>query len=200
MWGSELGVRNGAMIAAAGGHELARTYNRLSDCLNWRPQTPADEDFLLSLFAESRPELALVPEAVRSQLIRMQFEAQRSQYRGMAPDAVDWILKVDHGGRTESVGRCYLWQRPHEHRLLDLAIGCQWRRQGLASCVLERLCVAAAHAGVPLRLSVWQANPDALRLYRRHGFVAEDAGIDHDGAGSDPAGYLRLRWSAEGQQ
>lgn len=189
------------MIASVADRELARTDSiQLSDRLSRRPCAVTDENFLLRLFEESRPELALLPEPVRTQLTRMQFETQLTQYREMAPDAVGWILEVDQGGRTEPVGRCYLWQRRQEHRLLDLAIRRQWRRQGLASSVLERLCADAAQAGVPLRLSVWQANQDALRLYRRHGFVAEDAPTDRDGAGSDSAGYLRLRWSAEGQR
>jgi len=194
-------VRNGAMIAAAGDRELTSTYGvQLSDRLSGRPRAAADEDFLLGLFAESRPELALLPDGIRTQLIRMQFESQRSQYCAMAPDAVDWILAVDHHGGIQSVGRCYLWRSPQEHRLLDLAISCQWRRQGLGSTVLQRLCAEAAGAGVPLRLSVWQANQDALRLYRRHGFVADVVANDRDGAGSDPAGYLRLQWSAGGQR
>jgi len=157
-----------------------------------------DHDFLLTLFAESRPELVLLPEAVRTQLTRLQFDSQLSQYRRTAPDAIDWILAVDHYGRAEPVGRCYLRQGLQEHRLLDLAIRCRWRRHGLASDVLARLCAGAAEAGGPLRLTVWQANYDALRLYRRHGFVADDAESDRDGHVSELAGYVRQRWSAGG--
>lgn len=159
----------------------------------------ADNDFLLALFAESRPDLTLLPEAVRAQLIRMQFESQLSQYRSSAPDAVDWILELappsGSGTPAEPVGRCYLAQGTEEHHLLDLAISSQWRRHGLGSIVLARLCTDARGAGVPLRLSVWHANQDALRLYLRHGFVADDAG---SGDLSEMTGYLKLRWSAEG--
>lgn len=185
----------------AGGDELARSYStQLSDRLARRPSAVTDGSFLLTLFAESRPELALVPEAVCSQLIRMQFESQRTQYRDRAPDAVEWILELDHGGGAEPVGRCYLWRRPHEHRLLDLAIRSRWRRHGLASSVLAQLCADAAHAGVPLRLTVWQANQSAFRLYQRHGFVADDAATGLDDDVPEPAGYLRLRWSDEGRR
>lgn len=121
----------------------------------------------------------------------MQFDSQLSQYRASAPDAVDWILELDTGPGPEPVGRCYLRQGPTEHHLLDLAIRTEWRGRGIGSAVLERLCAEAGQAGVPLRLSVWQANEQALRLYRRHGFVA-------DGDGSDTTGYLQLRWTAEG--
>lgn len=167
-----------------------RTLGSAADRLSRRPSTVADHDFLETLFAQSRPEFALLPQPVRTQVTRMQFESQLNQYRTGAPDAVDWILQFDHGDRLEPVGRCYLRQGVAEHRLLDLAIGAQWRRQGLAGSVLSQVCADAARARVPLRLTVWHANHDALRLYRRHGFVADD------GDGAQVAGYLRLRWPA----
>lgn len=160
-----------------------------------RPATPGDERFLRELFAESRPDLALLPEALRPQLIDLQFASQRQQYRTAAPEAIDWIVQADLGGRLEPVGRCYVWQQPHEHRLLDLAIGRRWRGRGIGRTALERLCDEARRAGVPLGLSVWQQNEDALRLYRRLGFVGADPGSSPVGAAA-PTGYLRLRWSA----
>lgn len=185
----------------AGDHEFAGPDStRPGGTLSRRPSAATDEDFLLTLFAESRPDLALLPGAVQTQLIRMQFESQLSQYRSRMPDAVDWILELVHNGGAEPVGRCYLWQGPQEHRLLDLAIRRQWRRHGLAGSVLARLCADAARAGVPLRLTVWQANRDALRLYQRHSFVADDAEPGDDGDGSELAGYLRLRWPARGRR
>jgi len=128
----------------------------------------------------------------------MQFDLQRNQYRNNAPDAVDWILELKQDGQTEPVGRCYLWQTTTEHRLLDLAVLSRWRRHGLGSMVLARLCAEAEQAGVPLRLSVWRANQDALRLYQRHGFVLDDAGSGKNGDLPEMTGYLTLRWSAEG--
>ncbi|HEU5269046.1 MAG TPA: GNAT family N-acetyltransferase [Jatrophihabitans sp.] len=164
--------------------------------LSQRRADPADNDFLRTLFAESRPDLALLPEAVRGQLIRLQFESQSSQYCSLAPDAVDWILQLDRDGRTEPVGRCYLDQGPAEHRLLDLAIRPEWRGQGLGSAVLRRLCDEAGQAGVPLRLSVWRANQGAIRLYRRHGFGADGAEAGTESDSSEMTGYLHMHWSA----
>jgi len=115
----------------------------------------------------------------------MQFDSQLSQYRASAPDAVDRILEIDTGSGPEPVGRCYLRQAAQEHHLLDLAIRADWRGRGLGSAVLERLCADAARAGVPLRLSVWQGNDGAIRLYRRLGFV-------EDGSAG---GHLQLHWT-----
>jgi ribosomal protein S18 acetylase RimI-like enzyme len=161
--------------------------------LSARPATPDDDVFLLALFAESRPELGLLPEPARQQLVELQFRAQRGQYRSDAPEAIDWLLELDRDGAGRPVGRCYLSQGADQHRLLDLAVATEFRGQGLGSAVLRRLCATAAAAGVPLRLSVWQDNAGAIRLYRRLGFRPEDA----DG---DPTGYLGLLWSAEGAQ
>jgi len=168
----------------------------ISEGLSQRPAGAADRAFLRRLFAESRPELALLPDEVRGPLIDLQFDSQLTQYRRTAPDAVDWILLVDDDGGAEPVGRCYLAEGVEEHRLLDLAIREHWRGRGLGSLVLERLCASAARAGVHLRLTVWQDNRDALRLYRRLGFVSDDGFGDSTGA--PPGGYLALRWSAEG--
>ena len=163
--------------------------------LTARPAGPDDDAFLLALFAEARPELALLPEPVRQQLIELQFRAQRGQYRSDAPDGIDWVLILDRDGTAQPVGRCYLLQDEDQHRLLDLTIATEFRGQGLGSVVLDRLCSAAGSAGVPLRLSVWQANVGAIRLYRRHGFLAESAEAGTDG---ELAGYLWMQWSAEG--
>ncbi len=135
----------------------------------------------------------MLPEPARQQLIELQFRAQRGQYRSDAPEAIDWLLELDRDAGRRPVGHCYLSQAPDQHRLLDLTIASEFRGQGLGSAVLERLCATAAAAGVPLRLSVWQDNTGAIRLYRRLGFRA-------DAADSDPTGYLGLRWSAEGGQ
>ena len=165
--------------------------------LSRRRSAAGDDEFLRSLFAESRPDLALLPEELRPALVRMQYESQLTHYRTSAPDAVDWILEIDHDGTPEPVGRCYLQQGSDEHRLLDLAIRSQWRRHGLAGTLLGSLCADAAQDGLPLRLTVWYANHDALRLYHRHGFVADDTDSGHrDDEASGPAGYLPLRWSA----
>ena len=156
--------------------------------LSWRPAGPDDIELLRSLFAESRPELGLLPEPVRDQLLRLQFEAQRDQYRRNAPDAVDRIVEIDQDGWPEPVGRCYLWAGPDEHRLLDLAVRPQWRGRGVGGAVLACLCADAARAGVPLSLSVWADNRAAQRLYRRLGFVQQDDVV--------AGGYLAMRWSA----
>jgi ribosomal protein S18 acetylase RimI-like enzyme len=163
----------------------------LAPAVRHRLATPNDREFLLGLFADSRPELALLPAAAREEVLRMQFDAQLRSYRSAAPQARDWVLEARNGGEISPVGRCYVAESATEHRLLDLAVSPRWRGRGIGRAVLERLCARAGRADVPLRLTVWHENADALRLYRRLGFA-----IDDPDAASGPAGYLALRWSA----
>lgn len=130
-----------------------------------RPATPADEPFLHMVFLAGRPELALLPEP----LIDQQRAAQRRQYDRDFPENIDQIVERDH-----PVGRCWTWQGPAEHRLLDLVIMDSYRGQGIGRSVLAMLATAAERGQLPLRLSVWSGNVAARRLYDSAGFEAYD--------------------------
>jgi len=151
--------------------------------LAMRPATPADESFLRTLFADSRPDLAQLPEPVRSQLIDLQFRAQRQQYRQDAPDSVEQVVEL----AGEPIGRLWISAGAESHRLLDIVIDGRCRGQGLGSALLAGLQTAAARAGVPLRLHVWSQNAAAVRLYQRLGFQPV----------GDSNGYLALQWNSE---
>jgi len=152
-----------------------------------RPATEADEPFLRALFLQARPELGLLPEPVRDQIVGMQLAAQRQQYLRTAPGSVDEILEVTEDGRPAPAGRVWRHRTPECHRLLDLAIRADRRRRGLGSAVLRWLCAEAAADGTTLGLSVRHDNPGARELYLRHGFTI--AGETSD--------YAELQWSAE---
>jgi ribosomal protein S18 acetylase RimI-like enzyme len=153
--------------------------------LHRRPAGMTDDTFLRALFAGSRPEFAALPPAVREQIVDLQFRAQRRQYLVDAPDASEQVIEDD----AEPVGRCWVQTGARAHRLLDIAIDARHRGRGVGTSVLGELQAAAGRAGVPLELSVWELNHDAIRLYRRLGF--------RPAGGSN--GYLAMRWSAEPQ-
>lgn len=147
-----------------------------------RPAEPHDGEFLRRLFVESRPELAALPDPLRSQVVELQVAAQRRQYRTAHPESLEAVVEVD----GTPVGRCWVMRAADTYRVLDIAISSAHRRRGLGSLLLRDLHAEAAQAGVPLELSVWGANLDAVRLYRRLGFEQVD----------EANGYLDLRWSA----
>ncbi len=152
-----------------------------------RTAAASDEGFLAGLQADAHPELlaAGLPPAALEQLLDLQRQAQRSEYLARYPDALDQLILAD--GRP--AGRCWTAAGPDEHRLLDLAVHSSFRRQGIAAAVVGGLCQQALAAGLPLRLTVWQANLAASELYRGLGFRL----IGADATASE--GYQAMEWS-----
>jgi ribosomal protein S18 acetylase RimI-like enzyme len=158
-----------------------------------------DEAFLRRVHAAAHCDgfslMHLEPEAVAA-LVRMQFDAQRSQYRAGHPHAVDSLVVAD----GEPVGRCWTGETAGELRLLDLAVLPAHRRNGIAGSVLDLLLERARAARLPLRLSVWSENAPALALYRSRGIgVTTSTGAESPTSG--PAthsghlpGHRDLEW------
>jgi ribosomal protein S18 acetylase RimI-like enzyme len=131
-----------------------------------RPVTDADGELLVRLFAESRPDLDLLPPQVRGTVLDQQVQAQLSQYAAEHPTARHDIVCV---GGTD-VGRLILATSDAEVRLVDLVIAVPHRRRGIAAQIMADLTAAADRLGLPMTLSVWPTNYAALDLYTRHGF------------------------------
>jgi ribosomal protein S18 acetylase RimI-like enzyme len=139
-----------------------------------RAVRPADDELLRSLFAESRPEFALLP----ADLLDLQVRAQRAQYQANHPHAHHEIVVADGA----DVGQLILDDALDAVRVVDVTIRSDRRGQGIGSAVLRDVISAAATRAV--RLSVWSGNADAQRFYDRLGFV----GTDHESA----HGYLEM--------
>lgn len=139
---------------------------------------PADAHFLCTLFADSRPELRMLP----ADLVDLQLAAQLAQYRATYPKARDEVIC----SADQPVGRCWTNRSPDQLRLLDIAVLSSHRGQGIGRAVLADLCAQAAAAAVPLRLTVWHANTAAHRFYARLGFRET----------SEASGYLSMEWAA----
>lgn len=134
-----------------------------------RPAGPADDGFLAELYADTRAEeLAGVgwPDHEVAAFLRMQFEAQRTDYTARFPRSDNEIV-LDG---PVPVGRIWVNRAPDEIRLLDLAIRSDHRNRGIGTSLIRRLQDEALAAGRPLRHSVVKENVNALRLYSRLGF------------------------------
>ena len=135
-----------------------------------RPVQPADQEFLLALYADTRrEEMATTgwPQQQIDEFLRMQFDAQRLDYARRFPDS-DHDLVLAHG---VPVGRIWVERGSKEIRLLDLAILSSHRNRGIGSKLLRGLQAEARRSQRPLRHSVLKQNLAALRLYQRLDFV-----------------------------
>lgn len=137
-----------------------------------RPALPDDDPFLADVYASTREdELSLTgwPEEQKRAFCRMQFEAQRSDYRKRFPGMADQVILAD----GEPAGRMIVYEDNREIRLLDIALLPAFRNRGIGSKLIRGLQDRARAAGKPLRHAVLQANR-AVAFYRRHGFFIQE--------------------------
>jgi ribosomal protein S18 acetylase RimI-like enzyme len=136
--------------------------------ISLRPEVPADEPFLLAVYASSRaPEMRLVawPEEQKRAFLSSQFHAQRASYRDRIPDAAFDVILLD----GERAGRFYVHRGAETFELVDIALLEKHRDAGIGGTLVRELLAEAARAGKPVRLYVELENP-ARRLYERLGF------------------------------
>lgn len=142
-----------------------------------RAETPADRDFLFSVYAAARDaELAQVPwtDAQKQAFLWQQFEAQDHEYRRAYPDGIFSIIELS----TNPAGRLYLRHGATDTRIIDLALLPGFRNWGIGSRLLGDLAREADRAGRSLSIHVEAFNAGARRLYERFGFtLAEDKGV-----------------------
>ncbi len=134
----------------------------------------SDSDFLRSVYAAARmPELGGLgwPRAQLDAFIRMQFDAQTRHYRSVFPHAGHSVIAV--GGQR--AGRLIVDRSQEEIRIVDIALLQQFRRAGVGSELVRRLCEEADANGLPVRCHVEQHN-DARCFWEQLGLVA--SGLD----------------------
>jgi len=127
-----------------------------------RPERlPDDGDFLLSVYASTRPELTGLgwPEQQQDAFIRMQFDAQTRHYRESFPDATYSVICVD----GEPAGRLIVNHADDQILIVDIALLPKFRRTGIGSGLVRRLLdqADASHLGMCGSLS--GSGPDRAR-------------------------------------
>jgi len=135
--------------------------------LTLRPVETGDQAFLLALVESTREDLAILDRAVRAMLVRMQYEAQLSDYRRRFPNLEENVVLSDGC----PAGRLIVARNRDEIRVVDIGLLPAFRGQGLGRRLLALLQGESRQSGRPLRLHVLQGNP-AGELYRRLGFQA----------------------------
>jgi ribosomal protein S18 acetylase RimI-like enzyme len=133
--------------------------------LTLRPVEAGDQAFLLALVESTREDLSILDGTVRAMLLRMQYDAQRTDYRRRFPNLEESVVQAD----GVPVGRLLVSRKADELRLVDIGLLPAFRGQGLGRRLLAMLQDESRQSCRPLRLHVLQGNP-AGKLYRRLGF------------------------------
>ncbi len=153
-----------------------------------RPIRPADEAFLLRVYASTRAgELAPVPWTAeqKAAFVAQQFAAQSAHYAqhydGMTADVIEL------GG--VAAGRLLVARWAEEIRIVDIALLPEHRGAGAGTHLLATLMAEAEAAGKALSIHVERENR-ALGLYERLGFrPAGEHGV-----------HLRMAWEPAAAQ
>jgi ribosomal protein S18 acetylase RimI-like enzyme len=135
-----------------------------------RPVTPEDEEFLLRVYASTREdELAQVlwDESQKDAFLRQQSSAQRREYDAHYPDAEYDVILLE--GRP--AGRVWIGRSDEELHLLDIALLREAQNCGVGTALLRALIEESERTNKKLTHTVFILNADALRFYRRLGFV-----------------------------
>lgn len=149
-----------------------------------RPVAAGDRAFLLALYASTRAhELALFPwtDEQKAAFVEHQFTAQDAHYRAYYEGAALDVIEVE----GERAGRLYVHRRPHEVRVMDIALMPAFRGRGIGGDLLTALREEARASGRKLSIHVEEGNP-ARRLYERVGLRVVSA--------AHPP-YLLMEWS-----
>lgn len=144
-----------------------------------REAKPADEPFLLEVFASTRAEELEGlgwDENQKLTFIKMQFLARERAY----PRVDNKIILLD--GRA--IGRLLVDRSETEILLTDIAILTEYRNAGIGSSLIQDLLREAAASNKPLKLHVFETSR-AVRLYERLGF--RRTGVE--------SAYLEMTWS-----
>jgi ribosomal protein S18 acetylase RimI-like enzyme len=146
-----------------------------------RPATDEDEEFLFALFDSARGvELAMLPEPLRTQLMKQQFAGQMQTYAARYSSREHQIILVD----GDSAGRVWVHESDTELRVVDIALLPEYRSRGIGGSLYRDLLDRAASAGKAVRCAVASNNPGSYRFHERLGFhVTSQDGI-----------YTQMEW------
>ncbi len=131
----------------------------MSDAVDTRP---ADLEDLESLFDLHRTVFRSHIEEIWG----WDEEWQRSQFRREFDSSVTSVVQV--AGRT--VGDIQTVVDANQLYLQNIALHPDVQRQGIGTCLVKRLQQDAVERDVPVNLSLFRTNPQAVNFYERLGF------------------------------
>lgn len=138
------------------------------------PLKPSHTDFLLQLFKECRPDLALIGnlnEKQKDDFILQQFTIEEDQLSKMYPDAEFNIVMLNE----KPIGRFYVYHSKLSDHIVEIGLLESYRGLGIGKKIMITAIENALRKGNELSLQVAWFNQRAYSFYERLGFrVIED--------------------------
>ena len=152
-----------------------------------RPITPEDDDVLFEIFCSAHAHkfaLLELPEPQLEQLLKIQFEGQRRDYRSRYPDA-EFNLVLRSG---EVIGQWFVDRQAGHNTFIDSTI-LPAHRTGIGTRLVREFLRESRAADKPVHAHVEATNP-ARKLWLRMGFelVGDDGAywaLEYPGRQSD---------------
>ena len=135
-----------------------------------RPAKDSDQGFLFEVYYKAE-DTALdgIEEPLRSQLLEMQFRAQRQHYSVAFPDATDYVIDIGMDPEARPIGRIYLDEAEARIHIVDIAILPSQQGQGWGTEVVSSILDSAQAKEKVVTLRVNRLN-SAIEFYRKLGF------------------------------
>lgn len=146
----------------------------------------ADDEFLKALYFDRRDDLKMlqVDEAMKQNLLEMQYQAFSSQTDAEFPAADKYIVLLD----DVPIG-CYILDRREDEIFgVDLSILSEYRSRGIGAQLIRETMAEGSATGRPFRYHVDLGNR-AKRLYERLGFAV---------VGNTPTNF-EMEWRPSGE-
>jgi ribosomal protein S18 acetylase RimI-like enzyme len=139
--------------------------------LSRRSETAEDATFLLTLHDSVKgADLALIAEAMRRQLLDMQFRAMTLGYRAAFPMARYDIITLNEA----PIGRLITDLSQGWFHVVHIALLPEWRDHGIGRALMASVLEHPRHLGLRCEATVALDNLASLRLWTRLGFVERE--------------------------
>jgi ribosomal protein S18 acetylase RimI-like enzyme len=143
-------------------------YNKING-ISLCPIEPKDNEFLLRVFKESRPDLNLIndiSEEQRESIILEQFKMEKQQLEQIYPNAEFSIIKLNE----EPIGRIYIYYGETTNRIVEIGLLEDYRGLGIGQRLMTTVIGNATKMKKNVRLQVAWFNQRAYKFYERIGF------------------------------
>src|ERR1043166_1986397 len=135
-----------------------------------RPAGEADEEFLCKVYSSTRSDEVAAfgwDEVQRQAFLQMQFTMRQRAYKMQYPDAEHSIVLLDE----TPVGTFIVDRNANRISLVEIAILPEFRNNGIATYLIQRLQQEASASGSAVVLHVDKINLPAKKLYHALGFI-----------------------------